>query len=120
MQETTPNPTFARLHVWALTVAFSATALIIGILSLPVHLLRHHGGRPGGFHEWGEGPGGMRPWPVPSGAPQPWTGPPAMIHHDGGLALAHVLIALVVFAILAGLAGAIIAATYNALLKRSM
>jgi len=126
MQETTITPQFLRLRVWALTVAFAASAFVVGLLSLPVHLLKMHrlgpGELPGGPGAW---PGGrVQPWPTPSGAPQPyggamgphaWGAHPMMAHH--GVAL--VLLLIVVFAIVAGIAGAIVAAVYNALLPKA-
>jgi len=69
----------------------------------------------------------MQPWPGPSGAPQPFGGAmqphpwgamhPMLLHH--GPSVAVLLILVVVFAIVAGIAGAIVAVVYNALLPRA-
>jgi|GEM_PF-2384355 len=126
MQETTPVPQFLRLRVWALTVAFAASAFVVGLLSLAVHLLKVHRRVPGPFPGgMGGYPGGRpQPWPAPSGAAQPWGGGmyphalgahPMMAHH--GVLLALLLI--VIFAIVAGIAGSIVAAVYNALLPKA-
>jgi hypothetical protein len=118
------------LRVWPFTLAAGASALVIGILAIPIHIIKHfsHGG---GMVERMErvGPGmpgpGMPGGPgVPGtpGMPGPMMPGPEM---HGAWQTAHVgfgiewaIIGLIVIAVYAGVAGAVFAAVYNALVTR--
>lgn len=126
MQEPATTPLYHRLNVWALTASFAISGLILGFITLPLRLLKRHGEERmfGGPPPWA-GAGTPHPWTGPSGAPQPWSGSfephgpwaaHAMMHHGPGVGW-HI-IAIVIVAIFAGIAGALIAAVYNALLPR--
>lgn len=82
---------FLRLSVWAATVASATTALIMGVLWLPLHLMRARASF------------GVMPHPMSAG---------------GGFAGGWVLVALLVVLVYGGVAGAIFAAIYNAVLSR--
>lgn len=90
---------FFALNVWSTTLASALTALIVAILSLPLHFM-HMGHGMGGRGQMGLH-GGM-----PYAAPNP------------GLIFVWVLIALLVVFVYAGVAGAIFAAIYNTILSR--
>ena len=124
MQEPASSP-FARLHVWALTASFATAALILGLLSLPLHLLRRRA------YEGYGGPFGAAPMVVPGASPQPWPVPSGAHgwpewHHawGGGYAMMHHLspgiavLIVISMAIVAGIGGAIVASVYNALLPK--
>jgi len=96
--EQLPPVRFLPLNVWSTTLAAALTALIVAILSLPLHLM--HQGR--GF---GHGPMGMHGG-VPYAPPSP------------GLIIVWVLVALLVVFVYGGVAGAIFASLYNTILTR--
>ncbi|HKU81093.1 MAG TPA: hypothetical protein VJP76_02900 [Candidatus Tumulicola sp.] len=97
--EQLPRGGFLPLNVWSTTLASALTALIIAILSLPLHLMHAgHGMGPRG----GMGMHGMGP----QGAPNP------------GMIFVWVLIWLLVVFVYGGVAGAIFGALYNAILNR--
>jgi hypothetical protein len=105
------NASYGRLHVWGLTVASGAAALLMGLLALPLHLLKH-------VHEMREpmmrGPMGTPPgmgYP-PQGMMQPHT------WHAGG-EIGLLVVGLILLAVWGGIAGAVVAAVYNALLPKS-
>jgi len=120
MQET-PTTQYLRLRVWALTVGFAASAFVVGILALPAHLLKA-----AHAHQMMGGPfgPGERPWPLPSGIQLPPGMPPGpgphdtlfFVHHEPSIAIA--IFGLLAVTVVAGIAGAIIAAVYNALLPK--
>lgn len=97
---------FLTLNAWSVTLASALTALIVAILSLPLHLM--HMGRGFGSHEAMLGPRGGYPMQGVMQHPAP----------SPGLIVVWVLIALLVVFVYGGVAGAIFAALYNALLSR--
>lgn len=99
MQQPEPQPiTFSRLNVWGVTLSGALTALIILILSLPFHLMHQRSmGEPRGFS-----PGAAAQHPMMGGE---------------GI-VAFVLIALLLALVYGGVAGAIFASIYNAILNR--
>ncbi len=91
---------FLALNVWSTTLASALTALIVAILSLPLHFMHAgHGMGP-------RGPMGLH------GGGMPYTPP------NPGLVLVWVLVALLVVFVYGGVAGSIFAAIYNAILSR--
>ncbi|HEY1656611.1 MAG TPA: hypothetical protein VGF86_16020 [Candidatus Tumulicola sp.] len=97
---------FLPLSVWSTTLAAALTALIVAILSLPLHLM--HAGHGFGLHGGGYGQrGGM---PIQGMMQHPAPSP--------GLVLVWVLIALLVVFVYGGIAGAIFGALYNVILSR--
>jgi hypothetical protein len=97
----------ARLHVWGLTVASGVAALLMGLLALPLHLLKLHGLMTRG--PMGTPPGMGYP---PQGMMQPHAW-----HAGGGIGL--LVLGLILLAVWGGIAGAVVAAVYNALLPKS-
>ena len=100
MQQSEPQPAaFLRLNVWGVTLSSALTALIVLILSFPLHLMhqRSMAGARGGGPDFG--------------APHPMMG-------GDGISVAFVLIALLLALVYGGVAGAIFASLYNAILNR--
>ena len=99
------QPKSLSLDVWSVTAASALTALIVAILSLPLHLM-HAGRMVGGAM------GGPRSGMPMQGMMQPHLAP------SPGMILVWVLIVLLVVFVYGGIAGAIFAALYNAILTR--
>ena len=117
----------APLRVWPFTLAASATALVVGILTIPIHLVKHMA-MARHFETYGVrvpgGPGPGMPLPsLPPGVPPPGMpgGPEAhgvWIAAHPGLGIEWAIIGLIVIAVYAGVAGAVFAAVYNAIVSR--
>ena len=117
----------APLRVWPFTLSAAAAALVVGILAIPIHLVKHmtmqrH------FETFGMprtpgGPGPGMPAPnMPPGMPQPGM-PGPEVHGvwqtaHPGIGIEWAIIGLVVIAVYSGVAGAVLAAVYNALIFR--
>lgn len=115
-------PASAPLRVWPFTLAAAATALLVGILTIPIHILKHMAMRrfefetpigPGVPHLPG-GPGPAFPPPGPGGPDMHGTW--FAVH--AGLGIEMLVIGLIVVAVYAGVAGAVFAAVYNAIATR--
>jgi hypothetical protein len=126
MPDLPPAP-LARLNVWGLSIASAATVLLLALLALPLHLAAHahrmHAHALRG--PMMRGPFGYPPVtgsPPPGGPafPAPHFPPPGMMEHHaaygGGLGL--LALALVAIVLWGGLAGALVAVIYNALLPK--
>src|ERR1700687_5595026 len=121
MQEQTVSAT--PLRVWPFTVASATTALVVGILAIPIHIVKHmaHGfDREMGMPRPPEG-GVLPPGAMPGGPMMP-GGPGAEMHGawamHAGLGIEWAIVGLIVVAVYAGVAGAVFASVYNALLAR--
>ncbi len=96
--------TYLELRVWTTALASASTAVIIAILSLPIHLMMHaHGMREG--------------WRTSGAARAPGG---SMMHApmSGAGFVGWIFVALLVLIVYSGVAGAIFAATYNALVRK--
>jgi len=105
MQQPEHDSAYLRLNVWTAALASAITAVIIAVLSLPVHLTMHARAM---RETWG-----------PNGAPSP--GPPGTMMQSpmwGAGFAAWIIVALLVVIVYSGVAGAIFAAIYNALLRK--
>ncbi len=91
-------PSYVRLNVWGLTVASAVTALLLGLISWPLHAMMWMN-RMGGYGMHGPG------------YPMPGPGYPMM---QGGYFGVWHLELLVIVAVWAGIGGAALAAIYNA------
>lgn len=91
-----------RLNVWATTLSSAVTAVIVAILSVPLHLMHARAAYGERGASSAAGPGMM---PHPMGA-------------DGGLTVGWIVIAFLVVLVYGGVAGAIFGAIYNAVLSR--
>ena len=87
---------FARLHVWGFTVSCAVAAAVLSVLALPLHMWKHEH-----FAGYGMGQGGPGPY-----------GPEG---HAMGLWPVWMLLLVTLWA---GIAGAIVAAVYNAMVAR--
>jgi hypothetical protein len=99
----------SHINVWGLTVGFAAAAIVVGLLSWPLHLMVR-------WAVWGMGGPGMM------GAPGMMGGGPMGAAHPtigGGTLAVWYIGGLLAFAIIASVAGAIIAAVHNALQPRT-
>jgi hypothetical protein len=96
------QPVFLRLHVWGFAVASAVAAVALCLLTLPLHLWMHQ--RHGAY---GMMHGGLGTYP----------GAGHMMMSHPGLGL-WPLWALILVALWAGIAGAIVAAVYNAIAQR--
>lgn len=94
---------FLKLNVWGVTISSALTALIVVILSLPLHLMHQR-------EMFGERAMGGGVYGAPGMMPHPAVG--------GGVAVTFVLVALLVVLVYGGVGGAIFAAIYNAILNR--
>jgi hypothetical protein len=100
------NTGYLKLNVRAATLASAITAVIMVVLSLPVHIVMY-------AHE-------MRPEMAPGGGPMPHgPGSEMMQPPMWGIGFAGwIIVALLVVIVYSGVAGAIFAAIYNALLPK--
>jgi hypothetical protein len=98
----TPSPlVWQRLNVWGFTVASATAAVVLCIVTLPLHIwMRHHWTPYGMMHGGGA-----------------YTSPGYPMMHHAGFGLMHVVVALVMVAVFAGIGGAVVAAVYNAMLR---
>jgi hypothetical protein len=95
---------YFRFNVWATTLASAATGLIIVILSLPFHRMHPRMGLAGPrIGIVAPGVGVVPPHPAPLG---------------GGPVVGWIFIGLLAVIVYAGIAGAIFAAIYNAIVSR--
>lgn len=104
------SSSLARLHVWGLTVASGVAALLMGLLALPLHLLKY-------AHEM-RAPMMRGPMGTPPGMGYPPQGvlEPHAWQAGGGIGL--LVLGLILLAVWGGIAGAVVAAVYNALLPK--
>jgi len=112
--------TTAPLRVWPFALATSAAAIILGILAIPIHFVKHMAmARHFEHFRVDRMPGGPGPAvPVPPGVP---AGPEvhgAWLAAHIGLGIEWAIVGLIVLAVYAGVAGAVLAAVYNALASR--
>jgi len=116
MQE---QSTAAPLRVWPFALATSAAAVIIGILSIPIHLVKHFAmARHFEGYRVERIPGGPGPGVPPAGVPGGPEVHGAWMAAHIGLGIEWAIVALIVLAVYAGVAGAVLAAVYNALAAR--
>lgn len=121
MQETSST---TPLRVWPFTLAAASTAVVVGIMTIPIHILKHFAVKRFEF----ETPMGQNfprvPGPGPGFPPPPPAGPMGPEMHGAwqmahvGIGIEWIVIGLLVVAVYAGVAGAVFAAVYNAMATR--